>query len=322
MRVLITASGGGHTAYALAIGARLRGRAEVVFVVRRGDSLSRARIRRVMGGSALVLETPGGRGPFDPVYKMIPGLSLGFLASNRFARLGFDLAICTGHNHSVPPCTRSWLAGSRVVSLEAVDRFVTRGRAVRLLSLVSDFVALHWPEQRRLYGRGLVVGPIYEDPVYKPWNGGYVLVTGGTYGHKPLFDSLLKADVRDVVLQAGDRLYDKYSDVRGWRVLRYTVDLHRLIAGARVVVTHQGVTAVTAALGYGKPVVIVYNPEFRLAATPLDALMLGRKLGAPVVLRPSPRSIVEALGAARAPRGGAPNGADALTKAVMSLASH
>ncbi|MEB3860538.1 MAG: polysaccharide biosynthesis protein [Desulfurococcales archaeon] len=319
MRVLITASGGGHTGYALSLGLRLKGSVDLVFVTRRGDWLSKARIRRVIGDGVSIIETFGARGPFDQAYTLAPGLSRGFLDSLQLARLGVDVAVCMGHNHSVPPCLVAWLSGSRLVSLEAVDRFFTKGRAVRALSRVSDFVALHWTEQKRLYNNGLVVGPVYEDPMYEPWDGGYILVTGGTYGHKPLFDSILKAGIGDVVLQAGSRLYREYSSVKGWRVIRYTVDLHRLIAGARVVVTHQGVTAATAALAYGKPVVIVYNPEFRLAASPLDALALGRKLGAPVVLNPRPETVVRALDNARPPRRISGNGAELLAKAIMSL---
>lgn len=321
MRVLITASGGGHTAYAIAVGLRLRGMADLIFVVRRGDELSKARIRRLLGAGVEIIETLEGRGPFDPFYKMIPGLSISFMRLLSRKSLDADVALCTGHNHSIPPCIVSWLQGSHVVSLEDVVRFTTRGRAVNALSGISSFVALQWPEQRALYDRGLLVGPVYEDPLYEPWDGDYILVTGGTYGHKPLFDALLKAGITGVVLQAGERLYERYASVRGWRVLRYTVDLHRLIAGARIVVTHQGVTAVTAALGYGKPVVIVYNPEFRLAAGPRDALMLGRKLGAPVVLDPSPEKIVGALERAKTPRRVSVKGADMLAKAITSLGS-
>ncbi len=319
MKVLITASGGGHTAYAIAVGMRLRGVADLVFVVRRGDRLSKARIRRLLGASVKIVETMEGRGPFDPFYKMVPGLSTSFARLLTHRSLEADIAICTGHNHSIPPCIASWLRGSYVVSLEAVDRFVTRGRAISALSHISAFVALQWPEQRLLYDRGLLVGPVYEDPLYEAWDGGYILVTGGTYGHKPLFDALLKAGVTGVVLQAGERLYERYSSIKGWKVLKYAVDFHRLVAGARIVVTHQGVTAVTAALGYGKPVVIAYNPEFRLAAGPRDALLLGRRLGAPVILDPSPENVVDALERAKTPRKISVKGADLLAKAITSL---
>ena len=48
-------------------------------------------------------------------------------------------------------------------------------------------------------------------------------------------------------------------------------------------VIHFGQTAVDAALTYGKPTVIVYNPEWRTAAGLQDARLLAGKLNAVLV---------------------------------------
>jgi len=66
-------------------------------------------------------------------------------------------------------------------------------------------------------------------------------------------------------------------------VFRFTRDFGRWLAGARVVVTHFGQTAVDAALTYRKPTVIVYNPEWKTAAGIGDARFLARKLNAVLV---------------------------------------
>ena len=42
--------------------------------------------------------------------------------------------------------------------------------------------------------------PIYELPEYEPWDEGYILVTGGTYGHKALFDAISELNIENVVL--------------------------------------------------------------------------------------------------------------------------
>jgi len=310
MRILITASGGGHTAFAATIGRRLRRDHDVVFVVRKGDSNSRRRLERL----GEVIETTSGRGPRGSLASALPRLAWGFLESLAMLR-DIDVVVCTGHNHSLPPTVASYLKGSRVYVLEDIVRFTSRGRAARIASWMAETVYLHWPEQANLYpSKGYVVGPVYEDPEVEPWDGGYILVTAGTYGYRELFDavSLASENLGKVVLQTGEVDPRRYED-KVWKAFDYTMEFHLWIAGASVVVAHQAVTPVTAALAYSKPVVIVPNPDFRLAASPEEARVLARKIGAVYLKRPTPEGLTRAIQEARNRRPLAiPNGADNL----------
>jgi len=189
-----------------------------------------------------------------------------------------DVAICTGHNHSIPPCIVSWLKGAKLVLIEDVYRISGGSRSIRILSPISTMVALHWPQQSHLYKRGIVVGPIYEEPKYKPWDGGYILVTTGSYGYERLFDiiSELRHKWR-IILQTGRINPNKYKTM-GLEAFRFDPDIDKWIAGASIVITHIGVTAINAALGYGKPVIMVYNPKWIQAAPPQDAEIVAKML--------------------------------------------
>ena len=67
MRVVITASGGGHTGYAVALAQRLRGKAEMLFIVPRGDKWSRSKVERF----GRVVEVSKPRGPRDSLAKLV-----------------------------------------------------------------------------------------------------------------------------------------------------------------------------------------------------------------------------------------------------------
>ena len=315
-RILITASGGGHTGYARAVALHLAGRHQLVFAIRRGDGWSRSRL----AGLGRVYETWPGRSPGDPVWRSI-GLARSLYDSLRLPRV--DAALCTGHNHSIPPCIAAWLRGAKLILLEDVYRISGGSRSVRLLSPISTLVALHWREQLGLYSRGVVVGPVYEPPTHRPWDGGYVLVTTGSHGFKRLFDTILGLAGRwRLVLQTGRVDPEPYRRA-GVEAFRFDPDIERWIAGASVVVTHIGVTAVNAALGYGKPVVIVYNPEWRLAAPPQDARVVASRIGARFLERLTLDGLAEAVEgalASRPPR--IPSGAAKLARLVEAASSY
>ncbi len=259
--------------------------------MRSGDSWSRGRLE----GLGRVYETGGGRGPGDPVWRAA-SLARGFYDSLKIPRV--DVVVSTGHNHSIPPALTAFLRGARLVLVEDVYRVSRGSRAVRLLSPLASVVALHWREQKSLYRRGLVVGPIYEPPKYEPWDGGYILVSTGTHGYKRLFDILtgLRGEWR-LVYQTGRVDPDPYRRL-GIEAFRFDPDIERWIAGARLVITHIGVTAVNAALAYRKPVVIVYNPEWSLAAPPQDAKIVADKIGAVFMHRLDYSSISDVIGQA------------------------
>ena len=161
----------------------------------------------------------------------------------------------------------------------------------------------------------------YEEPEHEPTDRGYILVSGGTCGHKMLFDAVSELDLENVVLQTGRVDPEPYRRKHPeWKVFRFDPDFGRWLAGASVVVVHQGKTAVDAALTYRKPVVIAPNPELALTSTVEDARMLARKLNAVVVESITPRSILEAVEEAKGREPSLhPNGAEKLSKEILEL---
>ncbi|MEB3779295.1 MAG: polysaccharide biosynthesis protein [Desulfurococcales archaeon] len=318
--IMLTASGGGHTGYSIAIARNLvklsGNNVSLYFIVQEGDMWSSTRA----GKYGEVIYVSRGRNPTEGLLKAMLRLSRGFIESISKVKKS-NVTVCTGHNHSIPPCLVSMFKGSRLILVEDVFRIHSRGRSIRLLSRFSHLVALHWKEQRSLYENGVVVGPIYEDPVYKPWDGGYILVTTGTHGYKGLFDALLKTSLDNLVIQTGriDPSYYKSKRPK-WIVFDFTENIDRWIAGASVVITHIGMTAINSALAYRKPTIIVYNPEWKLAAPPQDALVVSSKINALFMTKPEPGTIeafIEKARKMKPPR--IPNGARVLARILLNL---
>ena len=293
----------------------------MVFVVEPGDRWSLERIRAVFGVDAPVVFLPRLRGPGEGLLRAasrrLGRVSAGVLRLSRILRrLGVDVVVCTGSNHSLFAALAARLAGVPVVCLEAADRVATRSRTPALLHDVLGIpVALHWPLQRRLYPRrGVVVGPVYPRPPRGvggegPPDGvepGYVLVLTGSVGNPRLVRLLVKTRLERVVLQTG-RLTPPELVARlrpGWRVFRFTGRVWEWVRWASVVVSHQGLGVVEAALGYGKPVVVAYNPDLYMTSGWMDSRLLAELLnGVAVHLgRASPRDLEEAVLEARGRR--------------------
>ncbi|MEM2569845.1 MAG: glycosyltransferase, partial [Candidatus Bathyarchaeia archaeon] len=79
-----------------------------------------------------------------------------------------------------------------------------------------------------------------------------------------------------------------------WKIIDYSTEFHKLIAGAEVVVTHFGMT-VLEALVYRKPTVIVPNPEWTRAATPEDAKHYAEKINAVIITEITLERILNAI---------------------------
>jgi len=276
-----------------------------------------------------------GEGLLRAASRRLGRVSAGVLRLARvLRRLGVDVVVCTGSNHSLFAALAARLAGVPVVCLEAADRVATRSRTPALLhDYLGVPVALHWPLQRRLYRRGVVVGPVYPRPPRleggEPPGGvepGYVLVLTGSVGNPRLVRLLLRTGLERVVLQTG-RLTPPGLVARlrpGWRVFRFTERLWLWTRWASVVVSHQGLGVVEAALGYGKPVVVAYNPDLYMTSGWEDSKLLAGLLnGVAVHLgRASPRDLEEAVMAAaerRPPR--FPWGGEALAELVLKAAA-
>lgn len=289
--VLILAGGGGHTGYGYALAQSLFGRACLYFLVPSGDALSQKRLSK-FGCVDFLLK---GRGAKTPTREFIPNLMRAFLDSSRHVSRKYDVVVSTGSNFCIPPALFAWMKGVPLVNIESSVRFTKASKTARILQPFSAVTALHWEEQKKLLKKGVVVGPLLPKPEVKPWNGGYILITGGTLGHKMLFDVVSESDLENVVLQTGKVNSEPYKKKHPeWKVIQYSTRFYELVAGADVVVTHFGST-ILEALIYRKPTVIVPNPEWTRTAGVEDARYLARKVNALLVSEISLNNLLVAI---------------------------
>jgi UDP-N-acetylglucosamine:LPS N-acetylglucosamine transferase len=168
------------------------------------------------------------------------------------------------------------------------------------MSRISEITALQWPEQRELIPRGEVFGPMLARAEREPYDGGYILATGGTYGHRTLFEALDDTNLKNVVLQAGPYYSEEYVRRHPtWKVIDYSANFHELIAGAEVVVTHFGETIIDAALVYHKPTIISTNPDWTRTAGIEDASILTEKVNGVLLKEVTPDALLHAIDQAR-----------------------
>lgn len=284
MVIYIIASGGGHTTYAIAVAEELKelmSMSKIKFVVPANDRLSVERIvSRFNRVEVLAVTKP--RNPLEGIDKFFirsPKTFYECLTSVDEP----EIVVGTGSNFMMYPMLVSLIRGCNyLISVEAIDRVYTYSKANYVSSkLLKAKILLHWYVQRRNYPEGVVVGPIIPKPRYKPRDEGYVLVTSGTVGHRRLINLLIESGLNNVVAQIGDLDVNYVVSRRSnWIVFNYDPDLERWIARASVVITHQGVTAAEAAVNYGKPVIIAYNPDLPQTSTYVDTYGLSKLINA------------------------------------------
>jgi len=142
---------------------------------------------------------------------------------------------------------------------------------------------------------GKVFGPFLPRRRVEPWNGGYVLIAGGTYGYKELLDAASDSQLENVILQTGKVEPHIYSERHPeWRVFSTIDNYFEVIAGADIVVAPPGATPLEAA-AYGKSIVIVRFPEWSRAGTLLDAELFANKLNAPFLSQISTVNLLTAI---------------------------
>jgi UDP-N-acetylglucosamine:LPS N-acetylglucosamine transferase len=214
----------------------------------------------------------------------------------------------------------AWFKGIPVVNIESSVRFVKASKTTRLLRPFSALTALQWEEQKKFLKGGVTVGPLLPKPEIKPWRGGYILVTGGTYGHKLLFDTISTSGLTNIILQAGRVDPQPYAEIHPeWKIITLTEKFHEILSGADVVVTHFGSTILDA-LVYRKPMVIVPNPEWTRTAGIEDAKHLAKKINAILVEEITLENLLAAIDIAKKteiPRFS--NGAEILANKIMEL---
>lgn len=313
--VLILAGGGGHTGYAYALAQALHGKVRLSFLVPEGDSLSKERLSKF--GNVEFFVKP--RHPKTSANIFMALLAKAFINSVKLPVHEFDVVVSTGSNFCVPPALIAWVKGVPVVNLESSVRFVKASKTARVLQPFSALTALQWEEQKRFL-KGVVVGPVLPKPEFKPWNGGYILVTGGTYGHRLLFDTLAESNLHNVVLQTGRISPEPYKKKHPeWKVIASTDRFHELLAGAELVVTHFGMTLFESAI-YKKPVVLVPNPEWTRTAGMEDARYFAKKINAVLVSEIKTEILLDSINEAKKRR--PPellNGAQNLANEIIKL---
>lgn len=320
--ILLIAGYGGHAGYAYAVGYSLvkRGFKNNVFLVAEGYDFLAEKFKPL--GKVFFQVLP--RKPAEPLYKGLHRWFKAMLQSTELSRR-FDVAavFAAGSNFSIPPSiVFKTLKRASTYTLEAIEHFTKPSKAVKLLEKMYSTVFLHWEEQQDMYPGGIVVGPVYEPPLYEPRDEGYVLVTTGTLGYKDLFDAIEQLGLNRVVLQTGDVDPEPYAKRNpSWITFRYTSDIHRWVAGASLVITQQGLTAAIAALGYRKPVIIVWNPRVVLGAPKHDVKLYAEKIGAVFLEKPNLQLLKQAIELPERPKKTYCSGSDTIARILIEAAN-
>jgi len=261
MKVLLTAGGGGHTGYALALGQALKPKASLTFLVDEADELSSSRLSPL--GEVLRVKKP--RQPGTPLWKFIYRFILCSLQSFWiWMKQRPDIVVSTGSNIAIPISIVGKVLGSRVANIEDSVRIFSSSKTSRYLDIISDITLLQWPEQSALHTRkGRYVGLLLPS-VTPSTRDGAIVISPGSFGFKELYDIAVKTNLKNVTMTIGDLDISQYQKT-GWLVVNRLIGLDPVLASARVVVTHLGYT-IWEALNYRVPVVIIPNPKWRRSA--------------------------------------------------------
>jgi UDP-N-acetylglucosamine:LPS N-acetylglucosamine transferase len=279
--------------------------------------LSYKRLSQYAETKSLVLP----RGPKTGMGPFVKGLARSFLQSSKLLK-GKYVIVSTGNNFCIPPSLISWTKSNPIVSLEASVRFVGPSKTANILRHFAKITALHWEEQKKIFPNGEVFGPIIANPAVKPHNEGYVLVTGGTYGHSGLIKSLDSLELENVVVQSGPHNLEKLKEKHPtWNIFGWSDKFHEILAGADVVVTASGSTVLESSIVYKKPTIISYNPEWTRTAKYDDILMLSKKVNGVLLEEFTQTSLMDAIEKARKQKPPEiKSGAGKLAKRILELA--
>ena len=283
MKIYIVASGGGHTGYAIAIAERileLLPEIDICFILQPNDTWSIQRIFRKLSSNICIMTISKLRGPLDNSLKVFIRAPQALFEGLSHIKNPF-MVISTGSNHGIMPIIISkFKKAPFLFTLEDVYRIYSHSKANYLLNKWFNIpVLIQWPEQKMHFHKSIYLGPIYEKPMYKPSDKGYILVVSGTIGHKRLIKLLLKTDLDNVVIQSGNIDPDSIRSKKpSWKIFDFDPNIDKWIANASIVIGHQGVTVVEAALAYRKPIIIAYNPDIPRTSTAIDAMLLAKKI--------------------------------------------
>ena len=315
--IILLAGGGGHTAYALALAQKLTGKCNLKIFVPEGDELSFKRLSPY-GDTRFLLKS---RGPKTGLVSFICNMIKAFFISMKIINRK-SVIVSTGSNFAIPPCLIAMIKGGQIINLVESVRFDKASITTNILSRFSKLTALQWPEQKKLFPSGEVFGPMLASSPVKPYDGGYILVTGGTFGHELLFNTLDSLEIENVVLQTGPlprkSLAEKHPK---WKIIDYSDKFEELLAGAEVVITHFGATLIESTLIHGKPTVVAYNPEVTKGARYEDLLVIMKKTNAILFDKFDSEILRKAIEKAKKQKPPfIESGANSLAKRILSIA--
>ena len=316
--VLILAGYGGHLGEAYALAQELQGKVKLSFLIPEGYPLGKVRLKP-FGKIDDTLTLP--REPKTPLHIFIPRLLKAFFQSFWEVTRKYDVVVSLGSNFCIPPALVAWAKGIPVVNVENVVRFVNPAKTTRILQYFSKLTVLQWEEQTKIL-KGVVVGPLIPKPEVKPHDEGYILVTGGTYGHKVLLDTIAQSNLHNVVLQTGKIDPEPYKKKHPeWKVITVTKNFQELIAGASLVITHFGST-ILETIAYQKHTLLVPPyAEWTKTASPKDAEFFAKKLNYVLVTDITLENLLEGMKEAekREIPNNLPNGARNLANRIVEM---
>lgn len=304
LRVLVTAGGGGHTGYAIAIAHELCRRGVEVFVgVDDRDRFSEEVVSRSVPGARVVKERSRvfGAGEEASAKHVFSILRLVPRWTRVLRSLGIDVVVATGSNQCFAPSIAAWRCGRKLVVLESCVRFAKPSNTVRLLGRVANVVALQWEEQLRFAPprKSVVVGPLLP-PHRGSAKKDLVVVTTGTWGFPELAELAVEMGRELLEICGAEKLVVQdvaAEDRDGGNVVvrKFIPNLVELLARAKLVITHFGRTAIEAR-ALGASVVIVPNRRWlRTSGGALDLIFFARRIGASVVTNLSRERLVEGV---------------------------
>jgi UDP-N-acetylglucosamine:LPS N-acetylglucosamine transferase len=286
-KVLILAGGGGHSSIALALAQSLKGKVETSFLIPNGDKLS----RELLSPYGPVDELIKGRYPNSSNLLFPFRLMASFFYSFSRVRKEYGVVVSTGSNFCLPPSLIAWLKSIPLISIESRVAISKPSKTAQLLQHFAKETLLQWEEQTRNL-KGTLTGPIFPEKRHEVRNNGYVLVTGGTEGHKQLFDAISELALEKVIMQTGKVNPSPYRESHpNWEIIAYSTDFERLVAESSIVITHQGGGTIFEAILYEKPLIIVFNSELTRTANTEDIRILAEKVSAPFLERADAKQI-------------------------------
>ena len=289
-KVLILAGGGGHTGYAEIIADRLHNKVDLIFITPENEAINRKRLEKY--GHVEEIIKP--RHPKTNIILFPFRLFWAFCQSIIKIQPNIDLIISTGSNFCIAPSIIGYLKGIPIVNLESRVKLLQPSKTAKILQKFSSITILQWPEQSKFL-KGIVVGPLLPNKKIQPYDGGYILASGGTYGYEELFDALVETDIHNIILQTGKINPEKYREIKpDWKIFDFSVYFLELIAGASIVISPPGTTPVES-VTYGKYTIIVRYPDWTKAADIEETRMFAQKINAFLLEDVSKEGIQNAL---------------------------